>query len=90
MCESQKFTATKLASYIKEVAFPLNVILIGVGAELRNVFDEMNTIVNAAPRGKYIPIYSERNLAKLIDEAFTTVKEIMAASEIEGFTPEEH
>ena len=49
----------------------------------------MTDMVNATPRGKYITIYSVKNVKKRIENAFKTVKEIMASSEIEGFTPEE-
>ena len=86
---SRDFNPQTLAKYIKELKFPLNLILIGVGRELRNVFYEMNLIVTAAPRGKYIPIYAETNLSQQIEGAFKQVQEILASSEIEGFTPEE-
>jgi len=86
---STNYSAKTLAQYIFNLDFPLNIILIGVGRELREVFTEMNLIVNSSIRGKYIPIYSEHNLSKLIADAFKRVKEIMASSEIEGFTPEE-
>ncbi|MFX1390944.1 MAG: tetratricopeptide repeat protein, partial [Promethearchaeota archaeon] len=86
---SKNYSAITLAQYISNLDFPLNIILIGVGRELREVFTEMNLIVNSSIRGKYIPIYSEHNLSKLISDAFKRVKEIMASSEIEGFTPEE-
>ena len=49
----------------------------------------MTEMVDATPRGKYITIYSAKNVQKRIAEAFTRVKEIMASSEIEGFIPEE-
>ncbi len=86
---SKRFNPKTLAKYIQELKFPLNLVLIGVGRELQNVFYEMNMIVTAAPRGKYIPIYAETNLAKQIEGAFKQVQEILASSEIEGFTPEE-
>ncbi|OLS13102.1 MAG: hypothetical protein RBG13Loki_3274 [Promethearchaeota archaeon CR_4] len=86
---SKRFTPKTLAKYIKDLKFPLNLLLIGVGQELRNVFYDMNLIVTAAPRGKYIPIYAETNLAQQIEGAFKQVQEILASSEIEGFTPEE-
>jgi len=86
---SQKYSARTLAQYISTLDYPLNIILIGVGRELREVFTEMDLIVNSSIRGKYIPIYSEQNLSKSIADAFKRVKEIMASSEIEGFTPEE-
>jgi Mg-chelatase subunit ChlD len=86
---SKRFNPQTLVNYIKELKFPLNLVLIGVGRELRNVFYEMNLIVTSAPRGKYIPIYAETNLAQQIEGAFKQVQEILASSEIEGFTPEE-
>jgi hypothetical protein len=49
----------------------------------------MTEMVSATPFGKYITIYSPKNVSKRITEAFTKVKEIMASSEIEGFVPEE-
>ncbi len=86
---SKNYSARTLSQYITKLDYPLNIILIGVGRELREVFTEMSLIVNSSIRGKYIPIYSEQNLSKLIADAFKRVKEIMASSEIEGFTPEE-
>ena len=49
----------------------------------------MTEMVGATSHGKYITIYSAKNVKKRIENAFQTVKEIMVASEIEGFTPEE-
>jgi tetratricopeptide (TPR) repeat protein len=86
---SKKYSSKTLAQYINELDYPLNIILIGVGRELKEVFTEMNLIVNSSIRGTYIPIYNEQNLSKSIANAFKRVKEIMASSEIEGFTPEE-
>jgi tetratricopeptide (TPR) repeat protein len=86
---SKRFNSASLAKYITKIPFPMNIILIGVGRELREVYYDMNLIVNSSLRGKYIPIYSEAQLAKLIEDAFKRVKEIMASSEIEGFSPEE-
>jgi len=86
---SKEYSAKTLAEYVTTLDYPLNIILIGVGRELREVFTEMNLIVNSSIRGKYIPIYSESNLSKSIADAFKRVKEIMASSEIEGFSPEE-
>ena len=77
-----------LAELIKTVQPPLNFILIGVGSELKMVHNEMTMIVEATPKGKYIKIYSPKNVKKAIEEAFQTVKEIMASAEIEGFSPE--
>ena len=86
---SKNYSAKTLTEYVTTLDYPLNIILIGVGRELREVFTEMNLIVNSSIRGKYIPIYSESNLSKSIADAFKRVKEIMASSEIEGFSPEE-
>lgn len=86
---STKYTPDNLAAIIKELGFPLNIILIGVGPELKDVSFHLLKIVNATPRGKYIPIYSTKNVAVEIGKAFKVVEEIMASSEIEGFAPEE-
>ncbi len=86
---SSKYHPGTIAKLIKSLNYPLNIILIGVGKELREVYNEMNIIVSASIRGKYIPIYSEARVSKSIEEAFMRVKEIMASSEIEGFIPEE-
>jgi len=86
---SKDYNSHKLAKYIKNFGQSLNLILIGVGPELRRVYQEMEEIVSATPQGKYIKIYSAENVRKQIEEAFLRVKEIMASSEIEGFTPEE-
>ena len=67
----------------------MNFILIGIGPELKKYHRKMTDMVNATPRGKYITIYSIKNVQKRIENAFKTVKEIMASSEIEGFIPEE-
>jgi len=87
--QSRKYDSRKLAKYIKEFSPPLNFILIGVGQELRQVHRKMTQMVAATPHGRYIPIYSATNVQKHIAEAFTSVKQIMASSEIEGFVPEE-
>ncbi|MFX1462332.1 MAG: VWA domain-containing protein, partial [Promethearchaeota archaeon] len=87
--QSHKYDSRKLAKYIKEFSPPLNFILIGVGQELRQVHRKMTQMVAATPHGRYIPIYSATNVQKHIAEAFTSVKQIMASSEIEGFVPEE-
>ncbi len=86
---SMRFHSESLAKYIKNITFPLNIILIGVGRELREVFYDMNLIVHSSMRGKYIAIYQESQVEKLIEDAFQRVKQIMASSEIEGFAPEE-
>ncbi|NHJ86490.1 MAG: VWA domain-containing protein, partial [Asgard group archaeon] len=86
---SKNYKPNSIAKFIKSLNYPLNIILIGVGKELREVYSEMNIIVKSSVRGKYIPIYSEVKVSKSIEEAFMRVKEIMASSEIEGFTPEE-
>ena len=67
----------------------LNFVLIGIGPELKKYHKKMTEMVAATPRGKYITIYSAKNVKKRIENAFQTVKKIMVASEIEGFTPEE-
>ncbi|MFW9999711.1 MAG: tetratricopeptide repeat protein [Candidatus Hodarchaeota archaeon] len=87
--QSKKYNSRKVANYIKKVEPPLNIILIGVGPELKRVHRKMTEIVNATPLGKYITIYSAKNVSKRIADAFTKVKEIMVSSEIEGFVPEE-
>ncbi|MHA2390655.1 MAG: tetratricopeptide repeat protein [Promethearchaeota archaeon] len=86
---SKQYNNRKLAKYVKGINPPLNFILIGVGPELKQVHRKMTEMVDATPRGKYITIYSAKNVQKRIAEAFTRVKEIMASSEIEGFIPEE-
>jgi Mg-chelatase subunit ChlD len=85
---SKQYNPATLAKLIKSISPPLNFILIGVGSELKMVHNEMTQIVEATPRGKYIKIYSPKNVKKAIEDAFKRVKEILAASEIEGFTPE--
>jgi Mg-chelatase subunit ChlD len=85
---SQRFNANSLAEYIKSLGYQLHIIIIGVGPELKQVSSQIITVVNATQQGKYIPIYSTQNVTQRIQEAFKQVKEIMAASEIEGFTPE--
>jgi len=87
--QSKKFNSRKVANYVKEIRPPLNFILIGVGPELKQVHKEMTQMVASTPSGKYIPIYSAKNVQKHIADAFKSVKEIMASSEIEGFLPEE-
>ncbi|MHA2281263.1 MAG: tetratricopeptide repeat protein [Promethearchaeota archaeon] len=86
---SKQFTSRKISSIIKDITPPLNFILIGVGPELKKVHRKMTQMVNATPLGKYITIYSAKNVQKRIADAFKRVKEIMASSEIEGFMPEE-
>nr|MDO8083307.1 tetratricopeptide repeat protein [Candidatus Sigynarchaeum springense] len=85
---SKQYNPNTLAKLIKSISPPLNFVLIGVGSELKMVHNEMTQIVESTPRGKYIKIYSAKNVKKAIEEAFKKVKEIMASSEIEGFTPE--
>ncbi len=87
--ESKKFNPRKIAKLIKTIKPPLNFILIGIGPELKRYHKKMTDMVAATPRGKYITIYSAKNVKKRIENAFQTVKKIMVASEIEGFTPEE-
>jgi len=87
--ESKRYNPRKIASLIKTISPPLNFVLIGIGPELRKYHKKMTDMVEATPRGKYITIYSAKNVKKRIENAFQTVKEIMVASEIEGFTPEE-
>ncbi len=87
--ESKKFNPRKIATLIKTINPPLNFVLIGIGPELRKYHKKMTDMVEATPQGKYITIYSAKNVKKRIENAFQTVKEIMVASEIEGFTPEE-
>jgi len=87
--ESKRYNPKKISSLIKTIKPPLNFILIGIGPELKRYHRKMTEMVNATPRGKYITIYSVKNVQKRIDTAFKTVKEIMASSEIEGFIPEE-
>jgi len=87
--ESKKYNPKKIANLIKTISPPLNFVLIGIGPELRKYHKKMTDMVAATPRGKYITIYSAKNVKKRIENAFQTVKEIMVASEIEGFTPEE-
>jgi len=87
--ESRKYTPKKISQLIKTIKPPLNFILIGIGPELKTFHRQMTNMVNATPRGKYITIYSIKNVQKRIENAFKTVKEIMASSEIEGFMPEE-
>jgi len=86
---SKKYNSRKISKYIATINPPINFILIGVGPELKRVHRKMTEMVNATPRGKYITIYSVKNVQKRIAEAFKKVKEIMASSEIEGFIPEE-
>lgn len=86
---SKQYNTRKIAKYVKGINPPLNFILIGVGPELKQVHRKMTEMVDATPRGRYITIYSAKNVQKRIAEAFTRVKEIMASSEIEGFIPEE-
>ncbi|MHA1932257.1 MAG: tetratricopeptide repeat protein [Promethearchaeota archaeon] len=86
---SKEFTPRKISTLIKTISPPLNFVLIGVGPELKKVHRKMTQMVNATPLGKYITIYSAKNVQKRIADAFTRVKEIMASSEIEGFMPEE-
>jgi Mg-chelatase subunit ChlD len=87
--ESKKYNPKKISNLIKTIKPPLNFILIGIGPELKFFHLKMTEMVNATPRGKYITIYSIKNVQKRIENAFKTVKEIMASSEIEGFIPEE-
>ncbi|MFX1241782.1 MAG: tetratricopeptide repeat protein [Promethearchaeota archaeon] len=87
--KSTKYNSRKVAKYIEKIEPPINFILIGVGPELKKVHRTMTQMVAATPHGKYITIYSIKNVSKRIAEAFTKVKEIMASSEIEGFVPEE-
>ena len=87
--ESKKYNPKKISNLIKTIKPPLNFILIGIGPELKKYHRKMTEMVNATPRGKYITIYSIKNVQKRIENAFKTVKEIMASSEIEGFIPEE-
>ncbi|MBY9008317.1 MAG: tetratricopeptide repeat protein [Candidatus Lokiarchaeota archaeon] len=87
--ESKKFNPRKIAHLIATFSPPLNFVLIGIGPELKKYHKKMAEMVAATPRGKYITIYSAKNVKKRIENAFQTVKEIMVASEIEGFTPEE-
>jgi len=87
--ESKKYNPKKISSLINTIKPPLNFILIGIGPELKKYHRKMTEMVNATPRGKYITIYSVKNVQKRIENAFKTVKEIMASSEIEGFIPEE-
>jgi len=87
--ESKRFNPKKIAKLIRTINPPLNFVLIGIGPELRKYHKKMTDMVEATPHGKYITIYSAKNVKKRIENAFQTVKEIMVASEIEGFTPEE-
>jgi len=87
--ESKNYNPKKISKLIKTIKPPLNFVLIGIGPELKKYHRKMTDMVNATPRGKYITIYSVKNVQKRIENAFKTVKEIMASSEIEGFVPEE-
>jgi len=87
--ESKKYSPAKIANLIKKIDPPLNFVLIGIGPELKKYHKKMTNMVEATPHGKYITIYSAKNVKKRIENAFQIVKEIMVASEIEGFTPEE-
>jgi tetratricopeptide (TPR) repeat protein len=87
--KSMKYNSRKVSNYIQKIEPPINFILIGVGPELRKVHRKMTEMVAATPHGKYIAIYSAKNVSKRIADAFTKVKEIMTSSEIEGFVPEE-
>jgi tetratricopeptide (TPR) repeat protein len=86
---SVEYTSSKLAEFIDGTETPMNIILIGVGRDLREVAQDFTKIVNASVRGKYIPIYSSKNVQEKIEKAFKQVQEIMAFSEIEGFSPED-
>jgi Mg-chelatase subunit ChlD len=86
--QSIKHTSRSLAKIIESVDFALNLVVIGVGPELSMIEYEISRIVNATTLGRYIPIYSERNVAQEIEKAFKKVQDMMASSEIEGFNPE--
>lgn len=86
---SKNYSSRKVANYIKKIEPPVNFILIGVGPELKRVHRKMKEMVATTPHGKYITIYSAKNVSKRIADAFKKVKEIMVSSEIEGFIPEE-
>jgi tetratricopeptide (TPR) repeat protein len=87
--KSKKYNSRKVANYIRKIEPPINFVLIGVGPDLRRVHRKMTGMVAATPHGKYITIYSAKNVSKRIADAFKKVKEIMVSSEIEGFVPEE-
>lgn len=87
--QSKRYNSRKISKLVKNINPPLNFILIGIGPELKRHHQKMKEMVNSTSRGKYITIYSAKNVQKRIGEAFKKVKEIMASSEIEGFIPEE-
>jgi Mg-chelatase subunit ChlD len=87
---SVKYHPENLTTFIKNLAQPINLILIGVGPELQQVANDFIKIVKSTPKGKYIPIYAAKNVAQQIEKAFQQVQQIMAFSEIEGFSPDEN
>ncbi|MFX1517588.1 MAG: tetratricopeptide repeat protein [Promethearchaeota archaeon] len=85
-----KAALTSIPDFIDENLLTVNLIIIGIGPEVRAIEPELRELCETTPRGKYIDVsYPRTRIEDAIDQAFEEISETMAEVDVEAFLPEE-
>nr|MDO8109293.1 cache domain-containing protein [Candidatus Sigynarchaeota archaeon] len=76
---------TSLGTSINDNLLALNMIIVGIGNELRLVEANLRELVGSIKRGTYIPVPESGDVSKQIKSAFHEIGEILAEMEVENF-----
>ncbi|MHA1975480.1 MAG: tetratricopeptide repeat protein [Candidatus Hodarchaeales archaeon] len=77
---------TSIPDFIDENLLTTNILIVGVGPEVRVIEHDLVELCNSTPRGKYIDVSNPRvRIEAAIEEAFTEIQEVMGEVDVEGF-----
>ncbi|UCE12804.1 MAG: tetratricopeptide repeat protein [Candidatus Heimdallarchaeota archaeon] len=81
---------TSIPDFIDENLLTINMIIIGIGPEVREIEHYLRELCETTPRGKYIDVsYPRTRIEDAIEQAFEKISETMAEVDVEAFLPEE-
>ena len=78
-----------LGEFIEDNLLNFNLIVIGIGDELRSIEDQLVKLTTEQTQGQYIPVHNLRYVEKAISDAFREVADLLAQINVEDFTAEE-
>jgi hypothetical protein len=75
-----------IPDFIDENLLTTNILIVGVGPEVRAIQHHLVELCNSTPRGKYIDVSNPGvRIEEAIDNAFTEIQEVMGEVDVEGF-----
>ncbi len=81
-----RIMAQSIPDFIDENLLTINIVIVGVGSEVKALAPKLRELCDMTPRGRYIDVSDPSiSISTAIDNAFKEIREVMGEVDVEGF-----